>query len=194
MLGEPEGLPLPIVPEAPESLEPITTKQPDEVHNKECAGPSQTPSPSIPGPTEDNVPQSVSVPSRLDALEPIAAKQPDEVHNKECTTQDQAPPSGIAPPALADDVRVPQSASVQSTNSKQDRQLVYATPKQFSDNKSSPYRLEFGDAEQGPKAEEVDPSEIYRTTRSQLRKTGRNVGARRNNARNTKTLKKGYVA
>jgi len=57
--------------------------------------------------------------------------------------------------------------------------LTFAKPKQFSNDREAAYRLKFGEPQQGPIAETIDPSEIYRKTRSQLRKTGKTPGGRR---------------
>jgi hypothetical protein len=58
--------------------------------------------------------------------------------------------------------------------------LTFATPKPVPTNtQQAPYRLQFGEPQQGPIAEKVDPSGIYTRTRNQLRKTGRTLGARR---------------
>jgi hypothetical protein len=169
-----------------ESLEPITTPQQDEVHGKECNEEGK-----------DNVPSDQEPLARMDALEPIVVKQPDEVHTKECTAQSPATASlnlsGLQSEnlILANALTSRPSASVQPMiyGNATANPLAFASRNQSSVNKSMPYRLEFGDPDQGPKAEAVDPSEIYRTTRSQLRETGRNVGARRN----SKTLKKHYI-
>jgi hypothetical protein len=169
-----------------ESLEPITTPQQDEVHGKECNEEGN-----------DNAPSDQEPLARMDALEPIVVKQPDEVHTKECTAQSPATASlnlsGLQSEnlILANALTSHPSASVQPMiyGNATANPLAFASRNQSSVNKSMPYRLEFGDPDQGPKAEAVDRSEIYRTTRSQLRETGRNVGARRN----SKTLKKHYV-
>jgi hypothetical protein len=176
--------------EPTDKLEPITTILPDEVQKKQCQ------------PKE-----SQSIPVQREVLEPITTRLPDEVHKKQCDTATIPNPSNNdmvvahmrteSPPRTSVSVPInkstsssfdklvpippppikqPTSTSIPPVNN---RSLVFAKPKEFTDKADVAYRLQFGEPQQGPIPETVDPSEIYRKARGQLRKTGRTLGARR---------------
>jgi hypothetical protein len=180
----------------PTQLEPLTTGMPDKVNKKDCGPATTTPKPPavVPQVAPVALPRPIATVRSLGI--PFPKPEPAPQTAPTPTTAPQTapaptPPSQTAPtPAtdgydqLLEDIN--QATETEPTRLEQlappaaANPLTFATPKPFPTNtQQAPYRLQFGEPQQGPIPETVDPSGIYTRTRNQLRKTGRTLGARR---------------
>jgi hypothetical protein len=179
--------------EATDKLEPITTILPDEVQKKQCQ-PKE--SQSIPVEREVLEPITTRLPDEVHKKQCDTATIPNPSNNDMVVAhmRTESPPESVNPPPPRTSVSVPTDNSSSLSFDKlvpikqptsisippaNNRSLVFAKPKEFTDKADVAYRLQFGEPEQWPIAETIDPSEIYRKARGQLRKTGRTLGARR---------------
>jgi hypothetical protein len=124
-----------------------------------------------------------------DILEPITVPGKDEVHKKNCGAPLPQKQGNVQVP----EIKIPPFAPVKNIDQKQDdviignvqvpeisHPLVLKKPTSVSVKPTDDSRpLIYGEPKQGPLSASTDPSELYRRTRSQLRRTGRNLGARR---------------
>jgi len=176
----------------PTQLEPLTIGVPDKVNKKDCGPVTTTPKPPavVPQVAPAAPPRPIATVRSLGVPFPKPEPAPTPAPQ---TAPTPTPPTQPTPATdgydqLFEDINQATERPNPPARPEQlpplaaptNNPLTFATPKPFPTNtQQAPYQLQFGEPQQGPIAEKVDPSGIYTRTRNQLRKTGRTLGARR---------------